>query len=365
MAVSQTQRFCQTCRKPTLHVRHYTGAAVGCLVAIVLGLLLSVFLTPLALLLCIGLWFLGALLQTLTVPYRCQQCGKGRMTFVQGFVSIVVLALAGMIGIGLLALRNRPVSPQPAPVAVEIKAPSAPRPIEINAPKLATKTIITAQIPPAQPVPPAVAQPAVKQAEPQPAAKQADWQPTLGTVCWTKSTAKVAALLSHPRHADEYNTAVADLKQGGEGATSSMKLMVDRGDLWLVPGGTRVRVVNLANLNRKFYMVEVLEGDLKSQRGWTTAKQLEPSPLKVELASKPLPTEDLATSKRSAELDAIEKERTGANRAITLLNLGRSFEKSQKPSLALKSYRELVAKYPDSPEAKTAQARIKALTKTP
>jgi hypothetical protein len=51
------------------------------------------------------------------------------------------------------------------------------------------------------------------------------------------------------------------------------------------------------------------------------------------------------------------------NCASGLLAVGRNLEKSEKPALALKSYRELVAKYPDSAEAKTALERIKALSK--
>jgi hypothetical protein len=86
-----------------------------------------------------------------------------------------------------------------------------------------------------------------------------------------------AALLSDPRHVDEYNTAAAAVQRGGEGATARMTLMKDRGDVFPVRGGTLVRVVNIAELDRKFYMVEVLEGYFKSRRGWTTVKHLEPS----------------------------------------------------------------------------------------
>ncbi|MGC1722937.1 MAG: hypothetical protein WA746_28505 [Isosphaeraceae bacterium] len=61
------------------------------------------------------------------------------------------------------------------------------------------------------------------------------------------------------------------------------------------------------------------------------------------------------------EVDAIEKERNDAIHARTLLSVGRNWEKNERPELALKTYRELVTKYPNSAQAKTAKERIKVL----
>jgi hypothetical protein len=61
------------------------------------------------------------------------------------------------------------------------------------------------------------------------------------------------------------------------------------------------------------------------------------------------------------EADAIEKERNDAIHARTLLSVGRNWEKNERPELALKTYRELVTKYPNSAQAKTAKERIKVL----
>lgn len=68
-----------------------------------------------------------------------------------------------------------------------------------------------------------------------------------------------------------------------------------------------------------------------------------------------------ATDKLRANLAAMKKERTDAAHAAGLLAVARNLEKIQKPDAALKSYRELLAKYPNSAEAKAAGERIKAL----
>ncbi len=60
-------------------------------------------------------------------------------------------------------------------------------------------------------------------------------------------------------------------------------------------------------------------------------------------------------AKRTAAKDA-------PSHATVLLAAARNLEKSDRPEQALKSYRELVSKYPNSAEAKTATERIKALS---
>ena len=46
-----------------------------------------------------------------------------------------------------------------------------------------------------------------------------------------------------------------------------------------------------------------------------------------------------------------------------LLRIGQNLEKSGKTDAALGSYRRIVKEYPDTPTAKTAAERIKALAK--
>jgi len=304
MAVTQTQRFCKTCQKPTLHARHYTGAAVGCLVAVLIGLILFFAVGALGFALCIGLWFLGAVLETLTSPYRCQQCGQGKMSFVQTLALVSILSFAGLAGIGLLTMKQdlrRPNSRPAPPAAAAAQIPPIaqvneinPLRVEANAPQAALQPAAAAQIPPADPAAPA------KVAA---AAKEPDWQPTLGTVCWIKPTVKAAGLLAHPRYAAEFNTALKDLKQGGEGADSSMKLMIEREVLWLVQGGTRVRVVDQATIDRHYLMVEVLDGDMKGQRGWTVPKELVPTHPDPGVPEQPLPPNMTVDAAKAAYRD--------------------------------------------------------------
>jgi YHS domain-containing protein len=62
--------------------------------------------------------------------------------------------------------------------------------------------------------------------------------------------------------------------------------------------------------------------------------------------------------------DAAKKTTSkGAAKAATLLRLARTLERSGKTEQALANYRQVVKDYPDSPSAKTAADRIKALEK--
>ena len=63
MATDQRQRWCPTCHRHTLHVRHRTSEGWGCLLTVLtMGLWLPV-------------WLLMSLCSTFT-GYRCQTCGR-------------------------------------------------------------------------------------------------------------------------------------------------------------------------------------------------------------------------------------------------------------------------------------------------
>ncbi len=59
--------------------------------------------------------------------------------------------------------------------------------------------------------------------------------------------------------------------------------------------------------------------------------------------------------------DSSKDDAKNAARAASQLRLGQNLEKSGKTSAALQYYRDLVKDYPDTPQARTAAARIKAL----
>jgi hypothetical protein len=99
-----------------------------------------------------------------------------------------------------------------------------------------------------------------------------------------------------------------------------------------------------------------------------------PPPAPLARAEAPIPPEAIAEERRprpeaaraerikpAAETKPIQEHNGSDPRAKTLLTLGKNWEKNERPEIALKSYRELVAKYPNSAEAKTAKQRIKAL----
>ncbi|HEV3165983.1 MAG TPA: hypothetical protein VGZ22_18280 [Isosphaeraceae bacterium] len=74
---------------------------------------------------------------------------------------------------------------------------------------------------------------------------------------------------------------------------------------------------------------------------------------------KPAPTEEpkaAPSTKPSTGADA-------ASKAASLLRTAQSLEKQGKTSASLGYYRQIVSKYPDTPQAKTASERIKALGK--
>jgi YHS domain-containing protein len=64
------------------------------------------------------------------------------------------------------------------------------------------------------------------------------------------------------------------------------------------------------------------------------------------------PEEPTAASKPAAD---------GAAKAAALLKLGQNLEKGGKPAAALKYYQQIVKEHPETPSAKTAAARIKAI----
>lgn len=67
MAVTQVRRHCRYCKRYTLHEKHYMGCGMGLLLTLVTG---GLFLP---------LWAMYVLLLPFS-PYRCQQCGGGRLT---------------------------------------------------------------------------------------------------------------------------------------------------------------------------------------------------------------------------------------------------------------------------------------------
>ena len=75
----------------------------------------------------------------------------------------------------------------------------------------------------------------------------------------------------------------------------------------------------------------------------------------------PKPEAEPASPPPATEADLAAKAAAGATRAASLLRSAQSLEKLGKRPQALDFYREVVSGYPDTPSAKTAKARIKAL----
>jgi len=86
-----------------------------------------------------------------------------------------------------------------------------------------------------------------------------------------------------------------------------------------------------------------------------------PEKAKSKSMDRPSPDSKAKTEEPDAD-EAPVPQRKAADRASGLLAIARNLEKAGKPAIALGYYRDVVKKYPDSPAAKTARERIKALT---
>ncbi len=218
MAVSQTQRWCPTCGKPTLHLRYHSGFAVGCLLTIVASLFLMLILGPLSFVVCLALWFLASLVQALSIPYRCQQCGEGQMTFVQQAVLVFAIALIAMVAVAFIAaryMRDRPVANGPIETNSLDEPPNPPVAPQIRPakPPLAEAKAIETNSPKEPPKPVQSELPATKPAQPVP-----EGQPTVGSIARFKDSPEDAPLLVDPIYLSEFIRAMKQSNQAGPNA---------------------------------------------------------------------------------------------------------------------------------------------------
>ena len=91
----------------------------------------------------------------------------------------------------------------------------------------------------------------------------------------------------------------------------------------------------------------------------------EPSAKPDKAKSKSMDEPSSGSRPKTEEADADEvpaHEKKAADRAAGQLAIAKNLEKAGKPAAALGYYRDIVKSYPDSPAAKTAKERIKALT---
>ena len=205
MAVSQTQRWCPTCGKPTLHLRHHSGFAVGCLLTIVAqpacrssswARSRSSFAWP--------IWFLASLVQALSIPYRCQQCGEGQMTFLcskpcsSSRSPLSPWSPSLSVGEPSAHVRDRPVANRAAIETNSLDEPPPNPPVAHADPAgeaapFAEATAIETNSPKEPPKPVQSELPATKPAQPVP-----EGQPTVGSIARFKDSPEDAPLLRGP-----------------------------------------------------------------------------------------------------------------------------------------------------------------------
>lgn len=91
---------------------------------------------------------------------------------------------------------------------------------------------------------------------------------------------------------------------------------------------------------------------------------VEPSAKTEKAKSKSMDKPSADSKPKTDDADADESpapEKKAADRAAGLLAIAKNLERAGKPAVALGYYRDIVKSYPDSPAAKTARERIKAL----
>ncbi len=78
----QSQRWCLTCKRYTLHGKQTLSCAVGCVLVMLVSILvvcctglLGSILLPIMLPVLVISWLLIAVLHSLVTPWRCQHCG--------------------------------------------------------------------------------------------------------------------------------------------------------------------------------------------------------------------------------------------------------------------------------------------------
>jgi len=150
--------------------------------------------------------------------------------------------------------------------------------------------------------------------------------------------------------------------------------LVATGKVFAVPNGTRARVVDYEDGS---YQVFIPKGPTKGRSGIIEDRsvfKLKAAPGRRKGAAAPAgdadhdADADPPPARDEPEAPGTKAPKAGppgvdpSARAAGLLRAAKALEQAGKPGPALASYRDLVAKYPDAPAARTARERIGALT---
>jgi hypothetical protein len=205
-----------------------------------------------------------------------------------------------------------------------------------------------------------VAQEATKPAEKAPLVPDPSWRPKAGDTAsvYSKGLESVPCATEYLYYPEFDKLLRAKDNEGFEE-------MIAKGQVLFVKNGTPVRILEVHENQflAKHAVLEVRfqDGQAKGRKGfidrvWVARLIERPAERKAgPKASQP------ATTK--PELDPAEKaKREGVRKLDTLMRTAKALEKSNIKG-AIENYREVVKDFPDTPEAKAAAERIKALTK--
>jgi hypothetical protein len=155
--------------------------------------------------------------------------------------------------------------------------------------------------------------------------------------------------------------ALAELRKSAHANDSAGYVELRRASrVFSIPNGTAVKVLQF-DRGSAAYEVRVLDGVHEGRSGWTSATLLWG---RAEVAQK-------AASRQKAPATPAEKpdqpetaDLQASRHRDSLMRMGKALERSN-PKAAVENYREVVKEFPDTPEAKAAAERIKALTRSP
>lgn len=148
-----------------------------------------------------------------------------------------------------------------------------------------------------------------------------------------------------------------------KGDLEEIAMLVAKEKVALVPRGTRVKCVETAFASIK---LRVLEGLSTGLEGWLQKELVSKGEAPAEHSIQGAPS-----SEREVDTRPPAKKRQPTPRSQPLdaeqlararFQTGRNLEKGGRDELAVTAYRKIVKDFPDTPQAKQAEERIKALT---
>jgi hypothetical protein len=136
--------------------------------------------------------------------------------------------------------------------------------------------------------------------------------------------------------------------------------MLEAGRLKAYPSGTRVRVLGKSVTAR---FVKVTVGDDAGQSGWIYSRFIRRETAPAITAGAPVPARapDPDPVPVAEPARRVVELKSQSDRAFVILQMGKTLQERGKRKSALEYYQRVVTEFPDTPAARDAAVRIKAM----